>query len=481
MTKVIYCIWCYDKNFDEAKVCIERVQPGVDAVCVVGNSLKDEQVKWLKDRKCVIKLQPFRDNFIEQRNTYLDMARELDAEAWILVSDPDELFNEELVRDLKKLIPALEEKGYTAAGINCLEKFKEEDLTDESDLQSYHQIFGEGRESNYFKLLLFKVYPDTTYVGAGEMKVLHETWGSISHPARAIYLDKKYKYEHKKSAFRMWENSSRNVFMAGGGNSVGSVNPAWVELRAMCREELGIASWEQFRDYMKKGNICKSILDWLLNNMLNTGLDYISETTQISKWYFSMHPDEWNALGKPKVKFKPSPRATAEYAVARAFLDTLGRHPDPGAKKFYSNQILAGKVKPSQLPDILKHSQEYKDKFGLLEKTNESKPPPETKPVELPSELVTMSIPIKVDVRVSKDTFERAVMKSELFWKEIKPKLDLGEFIENSIADKEDFYTWFYKSKTEGDLTLEQLIERFKAYEKSEKQESKKLPAEVPF
>ena len=364
-SKVIYCIWCYQGDFDGAKTCIERVQLGVDAVCVVGNNLTDQQVQWLKDRGCIVKLQPFNDNFIEQRNTYLQLAREQVGEPWVLVSDPDELFNEELVRDLKNIVAALDAEGYNAAGINCLEQFKEAELTDESDLKSYNQIFGEGRESNYFKLLLFKVYADTQYEAVGEMRVLHETWYSPTRVTKAVYLDKRYKYEHKKSAFRMWRNSARNVFLAGGGNSVGSVNTAWVELRRICYN-LNITNWEQFEEYMNKGNIDQHLLEWLLKNMLNNGIDYVSETTQLSKWYFYMHPDEWTKLGKPKVLYQPSERATAEYIVIRAFLDILGRHPDEAARKHYTEALLTKKIKPEDLANILMQSTEYHDKFKLV-------------------------------------------------------------------------------------------------------------------
>lgn len=363
-SKVIYCIWCYRGDFDGAKTCIERVQPGVDAVCVVGNDLTDQQAQWLKDKGCIVKLQLFNDNFIEQRNTYLEMARKLAKDPWVLISDPDEFFNEAIVRDLKEIVVKLEEEGYNAAGINCHEEFKEAELTDESDLKSYHQIYSEGRESNYYKILLFKAYADLRYKATGEMRVLHETWGSPTQPTRAVYLDKKYKYHHKKSPFRMWRNSARNVFMAGGGNSVGSVNTAWVALRRICYS-LGITSWQQFEAYMDKGNIDEQLLQWILDNMVNNAIDYISETTQISKWYFSMHSEEWNKLGKPKVKYQPTKEGEAEYGVVRAFLDVLGRHPDEGARRHYTEAVLNGRIELKELPNILMQSTEYYDKFRL--------------------------------------------------------------------------------------------------------------------
>ena len=66
-------------------------------------------------------------------------------------------------------------------------------------------------------------------------------------------------------------------------------------------------------------------------------------------------------------------------------------------------------------------------------------------------ERVSVQVPVNVDVQISEDLFEEALLKSKTYWEEIKPRLDLAKFIEQHIKDKAKFYMWFYTA-TEKDL-----------------------------
>lgn len=75
-------------------------------------------------------------------------------------------------------------------------------------------------------------------------------------------------------------------------------------------------------------------------------------------------------------------------------------------------------------------------------------------------ERVSVQVPVNVDVQLSEDLFEKALLKSKTYWEDIKPRLDLAKFIEQHIKNKKEFYMWFYTA-TEKDLDslMEKLAE----------------------
>lgn len=72
-------------------------------------------------------------------------------------------------------------------------------------------------------------------------------------------------------------------------------------------------------------------------------------------------------------------------------------------------------------------------------------------------ESVRVQVPVNVDVQLSEDLFEKALLKSKTFWEDIKPRLDLAKFIEQHIKDKKGFYMWFYTAQ---DKDMDSLMEK---------------------
>ena len=430
---VIYCQATYQADFQDTTKCVQRVSPHVDFTIIVEDgSLTDEQRQWLKAQGCIVKTFEFKDNLPEMRQQYLEEAKKIDPHAWIAVSDPDELYSEELAKNLRPLVEQGEAEGYNMLPIHVRDQFESIEWLDELD--RLKEVPGGYRETDYWKpLLLFQLNPDTQYSGVGETKNVHETLES-SVPWRAKNLPKKYFYVHKKSALKIWRNASRNMFISGGGDNVGALNKFWVELRGIC-DSLGVKTWRQFEDSLKKGDVDEELKKWLVDALQAPPTRWGIETRETAKYYFAMHPKEITPEIKQRIDTVPklTPEIEVENYVTRCYYQVLGRHPDAEGLRNYADAILSGRLKREVLPDILKASREYRKKMGE---------PPIGR-----EERVRLQVPVDVDIRISEADFVKALRKSDVYWRTIKPRLDLGKFVETFVKDKEEFYQWFYKNK----------------------------------
>lgn len=265
MVKIAFCQATYDKDFEQTKECITRLSPYVDSVIMTyDQTLTDDQLKWLQYNadtyKIVSVYHKFEDNLPEMRNSYVKKAKELGMD-WICVSDPDELYSEELARGLRSIIEKHGEiEGYNMLAVSVRDQFDAIEWLDELD--RLKECPGGYRETDYWKpLLILKLQPDLVYKGVGKKENVHETVYS-KIPFNSMNLDKKYFYVHKKSALKIWRNAARNMFIGGGGDNVGEVNPLWVKLRDICGK-LGIENWGQFEEFIVKG-----MGQWLLDKEL---------------------------------------------------------------------------------------------------------------------------------------------------------------------------------------------------------------------
>ena len=92
--------------------------------------------------------------------------------------------------------------------------------------------------------------------------------------------------------------------------------------------------------------------------------------------------------------------------------------------------LIEGQIKREDLPGLLKTSPEYRQKV-------------------VPGEHVKVQVPISVDVHITEDIFFDALKKSGTYWEIIKPKMDIGGFIFDSLKEPEEFLKWFYTNKEE--------------------------------
>jgi glycosyltransferase involved in cell wall biosynthesis len=260
--------------------CLERYLPYVTKCIVVDGGSTDPTIMTLRnwaniEPKIEFYLCPWQDHFSNQRNNYLS---KIPDNSWALISDPDEIFEENTLQNLQKLIEYAESHGKDMIGFQCRS-------VSMKGPKKVHESL-----DTYWKRLLFKKYPNTHYVGNP-----HE--GLANHPHKI--MDTKFVYEHIKQENEIWPKGMRNAYIAGGGPNLGNKNPYWVKLRALTKS-LGIDSWHDFEKYCLKGNIDQRIKDEFISYIslkeLYPGMtDGLSEHREMYKTYFRI----WFPLEEP--------------------------------------------------------------------------------------------------------------------------------------------------------------------------------------
>lgn len=353
---IVGCVGLYGERVVQALPIIERLRPYIDRYVVIADeTVSEEQINALRDLGCEIYVHPWEDSMVKMRNQYLEKVGVND---WVIVHDPDEHFNTDFCKDVRKIIQEAETKQTTLLLINS------HDVSHDSDGETRTAV------SDFYKNLIFKNLVGTKYYGIGEVKEVHEMLFIPS--MKTERLDRKYWYDHEKYYHEVWERAARNVFIAGGGNNRGTQNRAWRPLRDIC-DQLGIKTWHQARAYFRKGNVDDRLKEWLWQNRFE-GYDYEHEMMEFGRWYFEyLHPNEatlsddntWKPEPtKPDRKKKEERRATIMSYIENIYLKVLGRHADQEGKEVYADHILSGRVKQEELPNILKESREYKEKVG---------------------------------------------------------------------------------------------------------------------
>lgn len=394
---LVFCQASYWERRDQTLECIKRVAPYVDRVVIVE---PDYDIDWctqisMQYPNVQFHRREWKDNFPEYRNEYLKLCNYGD---WVCVADPDEFYGEQLCKDLRKITGDADKEEITLLLINSHDiDIKLDGTRDE-------------RISTFFKNLIFKYAEGVHYEGVGEAKNVHETL--LIPYGKPKSLDKKYFYEHVKTQLEIWERAFRNVWIGGGGNNVGVINPAWEPLHKITDIMLGLKSWPQVREYLRKGNIDSVLKEWIIAHRNDCGWDWENETSECFLYYFTMHPKEMpeGIERKPEKPSLGSPPEVMAY-VERCFLEVLGRHADDPGKKAYTNAIIKGEIMREALPLILRRSDEYKRRF-----------PERVKEVEK----VRIPVPVDVDVKVTQEHFVKALKKSKLYSTQIKPKLEFA-------------------------------------------------------
>lgn len=456
MTKIVFCQATFDQDFDDTKKCIERVSPHVDAMVIAyDQSLSPSQVAELQANHAITVFFEWKDNMPEMRNTYCQKAKEIGAD-WCVVSDPDELFSEELAKNFRRFIEEADTLGYNLLPVHCVDQFDNVEWLDELD--KLKETPGGYRETDFWKpLLVFKVYPDTHYEGVGVKKNVHEMLKS-STEMKARNLPKEYPYVHHKSALRIWRNAARNMFIGGGGDNIGALNPYWTELRKIC-SSLNIDTWPDFEGQVKTGfHIAVDLSGtedprfkhWLFDALQAPPTNWGTETRETSKWYYALHKDEVTPEILERIKNPPklTPEVEVENFVMRAYFEVLGRHPDEEGKKQYVKAILEGLLRREELPGVLRQSPEFKQK-SLRAPAG-------------PTEFVRMQVPVNLDVQINEETFVEAMRRSGILWNVIKPKMDLGGWIIDHLTTRKrrEFAEWFYSRRD--DITPQDLADWLK-------------------
>jgi glycosyltransferase involved in cell wall biosynthesis len=272
MTKITYCMMTQNRLVETIQA-VERVLPYVDRVVIVDGGSIDDTIFYMRnwameEPKLEFYIYPWTDNFSAQRNNYLSKVED---NTWVLVSDPDEWFEEDTLKALQMMIAEAELRKKDMIGFQCRSV----------SLKGKKRVWE--NLDQYWKRLLFKKYPGTHYIGNPHERL-------VNHPQNM--MDTKFVYEHVKQENVIWHRGARNLFVNGGGPNLSTGNPRWVKLRDICRSQ-GIDTWHQFDAALLKGNIHPEIRNWIISVHDLKGFDGSSEHREVYKLYFRIyHPEE---------------------------------------------------------------------------------------------------------------------------------------------------------------------------------------------
>jgi len=346
--RIVYCMNFYEERINQVKKCVNRVASHVDRIVLVyDDSVTERSKKSLEEKGCELHYRKWDNHFSKQRNAYLDHVNEGE---WVIVSDPDELYSVNFLRDARKIIIDAERRGYNILGINA------HDITTELDSTVTKNVSG------WFKQLIFKFEEGVRYVGC-----VHETLLPGIHGWRPVNLHPRYYYEHIKSMIEIKERGARNVFCGGGGNNVKDKNPMYVELQQWGRK-YGFFNWPALREFIRKPNtnsvVWTSLKEIIVNHRNDSGWDWENESRDFFLWCKALHPEEFKEWeSRPLPPSKGSPPEVMAY-VEEQYLKILGRNADDVGKHNYTQAILGGRIQREDLPTILMNSDEYKQKHS---------------------------------------------------------------------------------------------------------------------
>lgn len=416
---IVGCTGTYGERIEQTLKGVRALRPYVDRmVVIIDETVSKKQIKELEKAGAEVYMHPWEDSMVKMRNQYL---QKLQAGDYAVCFDPDEVYDEKFCKDVRKIIAKAEENNY---GMMTIGVHDETLMNDGSVSKSV---------SGFKKPWIFKKNLGVHYEGIGETKNVHEM--PVLAPNTKIgNLPDEYFYTHYKLEWQIWERASRNVFMAGGGGNVGARNREWVRLREICKE-LGIENWTQARAYFRKGRIDARLRQWIIDNRFD-GADYEHEMQDFFRWYQYLHPEELEGFKAEKRDARPQINVQELVDHVKAlYLRIVGEEmPEEDLKQLVS-AIIQGKIKKENLPRVF---EDYRI---------------QVKPKG--AEKVRVAVPVDVDVRVTEDLFERALLKSKLYWTKIKPRIDLGKALEDIVWDVPKFHRWFYDQV--GEMSLGKL------------------------
>ena len=267
----------------ETKACIEQALPYVDHIVIVDGGSQDDSIFYFRnwsetEPKLHFYVHPWCDNFSAQRNNYLKHAEELispDHEYYILVSDPDEWYEERTFKNLKNTIDYMKVTNHNVAGFQC------KSISLKGDKVVHENV------DKYWKHLLYKYEPGMRYRGNP-----HE---GMVMPSGFRMLNTPLFYHHRKQENVIWKRGMRNSYVGGGGDNVGKKNKLWVDLMGIVKSIFGYTpSWHEYERYLIKGDISPEIKSWMINKArLDDGWSGASEMREHYKYYFRiLHPEE---------------------------------------------------------------------------------------------------------------------------------------------------------------------------------------------
>jgi hypothetical protein len=357
--RVAYCQMTYKRDIEDTIQNVVAARQYVDECIVVhDDSLNSEDRRRLREAGASVWYFKWNDNFPEMRNNYNDVARSLGC-GWVIRSDPDEHFDEHFLKNVKTLVIHAMRAGCNMMCVNS------HDISPDDDNGKTLEVPSE-TISDYYKELCYQLTPDVRYDGVGETKNLHESMVGNFRPAK---LPKEFFYRHVKSHREIWAHSFRNLYVGGGGDNIGKLNPYYTELHQVC-DELGLKTWKQLHEYVIAGKISSKLADLIKNHRNDFGHNYDSEARETFKYYYYvLHPEENTEHLTVDVNdgghIKRLYRNDTEEFVDGIYKEVLKREADQGGMENYAAMIQRGALSREQLKAILMQSDEYKNMVKL--------------------------------------------------------------------------------------------------------------------
>jgi SAM-dependent methyltransferase len=347
---IVYAQGTYNERVSQTLECFTKHRPDADRFIVIADeTVTPDQLQQLRDAGCEVYVHPWEDDFPKMRNHYLAKVQVGD---WVIVSDPDEMFNDAFCKDIRKICKAGEKFNVGLFLINS------HDIGHEGDKITCNNV------SDFFKNLIFRFTVGVQYIGVGEAKNVHEQL-DLPRNYNTQQLAMKYWYEHHKFQWEIWERAARNVWIGGGGNNAGEMNQSWIGLREIC-DQLGLKKWNDARGYFRKGNIDPNLVGWLNTNR-KIGFDWENEMVDFWRWYYLyLHPEENVQHLEPITTLPDGHPANIMGKVEGLYMKVLGRHADQPGKEAYTAQVMSGKMTLAEVEKEMQSSPEYKTKCAHI-------------------------------------------------------------------------------------------------------------------
>lgn len=339
------------KYLGEALENAKRVREYVDEIVIIYQFAEVDKniLDAFKALDARLYLTEWTDDFSYYRTQYLEHARELNCD-WVFTTDTDEYPDHALCENVRRFI---QESG-DGARYNSIAFNSHDVALDENGREIAMNV------SNYWKQMLFMLYPGVHYERRVHHDLIGADWVQINAPPDFFY-------EHKKEAIDIQRDGIRNFYIAGGG--VDEYSEKWKELHQIT-DKHGWQRWEDFYNAMLRGNLPEDVKGWIIKHRSDNDVPHVDcEVRAFFIYYFGyLHSDE-NVGGWKSGPRDPEPESVGEIEafVRDTYLKVLGRHADSEGERMYVQMINDGTVKREDLESVFRNSEEHKLKFGYVQ------------------------------------------------------------------------------------------------------------------
>lgn len=270
--KIAYCMMGTDR-LHEIKDYVPTVLPYVDRFIFIDGGSTDGTVKYMKSLnsdKVEVYVHPWNDQFSGQRNNYIKHLRDRNFSGWMLVSDSDEHYPEETLKNLRGLIANTEGTSTHCIAFRTMDVF----LDDNDRTKEVSRNL-----ANHWKPLLLKFNPKLHYEGEPHETIMDLQGNSVQ--SEMIYI-------HSRSRRKVLENAIQNFFISNSNRR----SEKWLEFRYFCTQ-CGLEKFKEFFAKFKEGKLAPEIEGWIWEHRQDNENAGDSEVREMAQLYYEiLHPEK---------------------------------------------------------------------------------------------------------------------------------------------------------------------------------------------